>query len=86
MRIFHKQQISDGCNHPKISPIRKILSTRGSTVNVQSDLETGSTGYERQAGSWYASTKSAEIGYLAACVVIICTKINVNGQWLLDSC
>ena len=36
-----------------------------STVHIYPGLENGWTGYEQLAGSWYASTKRAEIEVLS---------------------
>ena len=52
-----------------------------STVCVYSGLENGWTRYQQLAGSQHASTKRAEIErYLAACMAIMCTKIDTVGS------
>ena len=65
-------------NHLKILPILKIQIRMWevSTVSIYPGLENGWIGYEQLAGSRYTSTKRAEMRYLAACVAIMCTKID----------
>ena len=51
--------------------------TYGSTVRVYPALEKGRTGYEQRAGSWYASTKSADIEVVSC----MCGYHVYNDRW-----
>ena len=89
-KYFIKNSFWMGVTIRKYFQLQKfqIRTREASTVHIYPGLENGWTGYKQLAGSQQTSTKRTEIEVLtcvAAWVAIMCTKIPVARQQLLES-